>query len=265
MSAKPTILKLGGSVITNKEKPLTPNLPAIRRLSHEISEAKVTRLILIHGGGSFGHPLAKKYALSEGYREKSQLIGFSKTRQAMAALNKLIVDALMRQNIAAVGLQPSACIVTSSGRISCFEKQPLKNMLDAGLLPVLYGDVVCDFDLGFTILSGDQLAAFLAMQLGAKQIILGIDLNGLYTSDPKSGPPARLIRHITLQELGKMQHEIGEAKATDVTRGMLGKVSAVTPAVERRIPVFIVNAAKSDNIYKALKGEKVTGTTIVKG
>lgn len=265
MSVKPTVLKLGGSVITNKQKPLTPDLPAIERLSKEISEANVRYLILIHGGGSYGHPLAKKYALREGYREKSQLPGFSKTRQAMVALNKLVVDALMRQNIAAVGLQPSACVVTTSGRISSIEDQPLKRMLDIGLLPVLYGDVVCDFDLGFTILSGDQLAAFLAMQLCAKQIILGIDVNGLYTSDPKSEPSARLIRQITLQELRKMQHQIQEAKVTDVTRGMLGKVRELIPPVEKSIPTLIVNATKPDNIYKALKGEEVTGTTIVKG
>jgi len=262
---KPTILKLGGSVITIKEKPLTANLKAIERLSHEISEAKVSRLILIHGGGSFGHPLARQYALKEGYKEKSQLVGFSKTRQAMGTLNKLVVDALIRQNIAAVGLQPSAFVVTNSGRISCIEEQPIRKLLEIGLIPVLYGDAVLDFVLGFTILSGDQLAAFLAMKLGASQIILGIDVDGLYTSDPKSDTSARLVRHISLRELRNMQHEIEEAKVTDVTRGMLGKILELMPAVEKSIPALIVNAARPNNIYKALKGEKVTGTTIVKG
>lgn len=259
------ILKLGGSVITEKEKPLTANLEAIERLSREISEAKVSQLILIHGGGSFGHPLAKQYALKEGYKEKSQLVGFSKTRQAMDTLNKLVVDALMRQDVAAVGLQPSAFVVTSSGRINHIGEQPLRKLLEIGLVPVLCGDVVFDFDLGFTILSGDQLAAHLAMQLGASQIILGVDVDGLYTSDPKSDPSARVIRHVTLHELRNMQYEIEEAKVTDVTRGMLGKIMELMPAVEKGIPTLIVNAAKPNNIYKALKGEEVTGTTIVKG
>lgn len=240
-------------------------MKAIERLSREISEAKVSRLILVHGGGSFGHPLAKQYALKEGYKEKSQLLGFSKTRQAMTTLNKLVVDALIRQNVAAVGLQPSAFVVTNSGRISCIEEKPLRQLLEIGLVPALYGDAVFDSDLGFTILSGDQLAAFLAIQLSASQIILGIDVDGLYTSDPKSDSSARLIRHITLQELRNMQHEIEEAKVTDVTRGMLGKILELMPAVERGIPALIVNAAKPNNIYEALKGEKVTGTTIVKG
>jgi isopentenyl phosphate kinase len=267
LSSKPKlkVLKLGGSVITRKEKPLTANLEAIDRLSREISEAKVSRFILIHGGGSFGHPLAKQYAIKEGYKEKTQLLGFSKTRQAMTSLNKLVVDALLRQNVAAVGLQPSAFIVTDSGRISHIEEQPIRKLLEIGLVPVLYGDAVLDSDLGFTILSGDQLAAFLAMQLGASQIILGIDVDGLYTADPKSDSSAKLIQHITLRELRKMQHEIEEAKVTDVTRGMLGKILELMPAVEKGISALIVNAAKPNNIYKALKGEEIAGTTIVKG
>lgn len=267
MSVKPklTILKLGGSVITKKEKPLTANLEAIERLSREISQANIPHLILIHGGGSFGHPLAKQYALREGYKAESQLLGFSKTRQAMEALNKLVVDALIRQKIAAVGLQPSAFIVTKSGRINVLEEQPLRRLLKMKLVPVLYGDAVFDFDLGFTILSGDQLMASLAIRLSADQIIVGIDVDGLYTSDPKFDPAAKLIRHVNLRELRNMQHRIEEARVTDVTRGMLGKIVELMQAIEKGIPALIVNAAKPNNIYKALKGEEVTGTAIVKG
>jgi isopentenyl phosphate kinase len=240
-------------------------LKAIERLSREISKAKVSPLILIHGGGSFGHPLAKQYAIKEGYKQKSQLLGFSKTHQAMVTLNKLVVDALTRQSIAAVALQPSAFVVTKSDRISCIEEQPLRKLLEIGFVPVLYGDAVFDFDLGFTILSGDQLVAFLAMQLGADRIILGIDEDGLHSCDPKSDSSAKLVHQITLQQLNNMQHRIEEAKVTDVTRGMLGKILELRPAIENGISALIVNAAKPNNIYKALKGEKVTGTTIVKG
>jgi isopentenyl phosphate kinase len=263
--SKLTVLKLGGSVITKKEKSLAANLNAIERLSHEISEAKVSRLILVHGGGSFGHPLAMKYALKDGYKDKSQLLGFSKTRQAMETLNKLVIDALLQQNIAAVSLQPSAFIMTKSGRISLMEEQPMRKLLKTGFVPVLYGDAVFDFDLGFTILSGDQIATSLAMRLGASQIILGIDVDGLYTSDPKSDSSAKLIQHVTLRELKFMQSRIEEVKVTDVTKGMLGKISELIPAVEKGISALIVNAAKPKNVYKALRGEEVKGTTIVKG
>ncbi|MBS7631517.1 amino acid kinase, partial [Candidatus Bathyarchaeota archaeon] len=61
------ILKLGGSVVTEKDKPVTPNKENIKRLSREIAEAGEGELILIHGGGSYGHPVADEYNLSEGY------------------------------------------------------------------------------------------------------------------------------------------------------------------------------------------------------
>jgi len=265
LSLKPTILKLGGSVITHKQEPLTANSSAIRRLAGEISDSRTTSLILIHGGGSFGHPLAKQYAIKEGYKKDlSQALGFSKTHQAMVALNKLIVDALLQYDVPAVAISPSSCIVTKSGRIHVFEDESVSRLLQTEFVPVLYGDAVSDSDLGFTILSGDQLAASLAIRLNAERIIMGVDVDGLYTADPKLDSSASLIRHCTLQELKDMRQQIEGARGTDVTGGMLGKIIELTPAIERGISILIINAAKPKNVYKALKGERVVGTLIVK-
>jgi isopentenyl phosphate kinase len=263
LSVKPTVLKLGGSVITNKEKTLIPSLPAIERLTKEISRANVSPLVLVHGGGSFGHPLAKRYAIKEGYKHNvSQVLGFCETHQAMVTLNKLLVGALIQHNIPAVGMSPSSCVVTKSGRIHIIFEEPLIKLLQIGFVPVLHGDAVIDSDLGFTILSGDQLTTHLAMHLNATRIIMGIDVDGLFTSDPKVDSSARLVNRITLEELKRMLERIKESKVTDVTGGMLGKIAELMPAVERGIPSFIVNAAKPKNVYKVLKGEKAIGTFI---
>jgi len=265
LKTKPTILKLGGSVVTRKEKPLTSNLRAIKRLANEISKANISPLVLVHGGGSFGHPLAEQYGIKEGYRDSSQIMGFSKTHQAMTKLNKLIVDSLINHNIPAVGVQPSSCIVTKAGRIQSMEEKSLKRMLEMGFVPVLYGDAVLDSEKGFAILSGDQLISSLAINLNADRIIAGVDVNGLYTADPKTNPSARLIQHITLEELKNLEHKIEGSKVTDITGGMFGKMFELTPAVEHGIPTIIVNATKPNRIYKALKGEKVVGTIVEKG
>lgn len=265
MKAKPTVLKLGGSAVTRKEKPLTPNLQAIERLANEISRANVSPLVLVHGGGSFGHPVAEQYGIKEGYRDSSQIIGFSKTHQAMTKLNKLVVDSLINHTIPAVEVQPLSCVVTKSGRIQSMEERPLKKMLEMGFVPVLYGDAVLDSETGFAILSGDQLVSSLAIRLDADRIIIGVDINGLYTADPKIDPSAHLIQRITLKELRNLQHKIEGSKATDVTGGMLGKMLELMPAVERGIRTMIVNATKPNVVYKALKNEKVVGTIIEKG
>jgi isopentenyl phosphate kinase len=56
--------------------------------------------------------------------------------------------------------------------------------------------------------------------------------------------------------------KIGEALTTDVTGGMLGKVSEARDAVEAGVEVLIANATSSDVILKALRGEPVTGTIL---
>ncbi len=259
---KTTVLKLGGSVITDKKKELTANLPAIERLAKEVSRANVSPLVLVHGGGSFGHPIAEQYGIAEGYKDASQIMGFSITHQRMTKLNKLIVDSLINHNIPAVEVQPSSCVVTKAGRIQTMEKKPLKKMLEMGFVPVLYGDAVLDSENGFAILSGDQLVSSLAINLNARRIVVGVDVNGLYTGDPKTDSEARLIHHITLEELKNLEPLIGGAKVTDVTGGMLGKMVELKPAVEHGIQTIIVNAAEPDRVYKALKGEKVVGTVI---
>ena len=265
MSVKPTVLKLGGSVITDKETPLTPNLHAIGRLADEISRAKVSSLILVHGGGSFGHPIAEQYGIANGYVDPSQVLGFATTHLAMTLLNSWVMEALISRNIPAVEVHPSSCLVTTDGRIKNMELKPLKKMLKMGIVPVLYGDAVLDSKKGFTILSGDQLVSWLAIKLRAERIIMGADVDGLYTADPKTDSSAQLVDHVTLEELKSLEHNIEGSKATDVTGGMLGKMREVTLAIEHDIETVIVNATLSGMVYKALKGEKVVGTVIEKG
>jgi isopentenyl phosphate kinase len=262
LSVNPTVLKIGGSVITDKEKKLTPNLSAIERLTKEISRANISPLILVHGGGSFGHPVAEQYGLKEGYKDSSQIMGFSITHQAMTKLNKLIVGALINHNIPAVEVQPSSCVVTKAGRIQTLEQKPMKKMLEIGFVPVLYGDAVFDSETGFGILSGDQIVSSLAIKFNARCIVVGVDVNGLYTGDPKTDSSARLIRHVTLEGLKGLKHRIEGSRVTDVTGGMLGKMVELRSAVEHGIQTIIVNATESNRVYKALKGEKVVGTVI---
>ena len=262
MIGKLTILKLGGSVITKKEKELTPNKRAITRLAKEIEQAKVKHLLLIHGGGSFGHPIAEKYHIKEGYKDKYQILGFSKTHQNMIALNEIVLNALIKRRIPAVSLQPSAFVTTDNGRIKFMETRIIRKLLELGVTPVLYGDVILDSTLGFTILSGDQLATSLALKLGAERIIMGVDEDGIYTADPKIDSSARLIQYINPQELRTLQHKIEKTNVPDVTGGMFGKILELVPAVSEGVKAIIVNGSKPNNVYRALRKEKVLGTLI---
>jgi isopentenyl phosphate kinase len=257
-------LKIGGSVITNKNEELTPKTQEMNRIAQEIRKAEILNLAIVHGGGSFGHPLAQKYAIKDGLKDISQLAGFAETHHMMTVLNGLFMDTLIMQNLPAISITPSSCIITENGRIKCFEDAALKIMLKMGLLPVLYGDAVLDTKLGFTILSGDQIVSHIATRLDAEQIVIGVDVDGLYNADPKLEKNAKMFTHLTLEELRKIHGKLGKSNACDVTGGMFGKIAELIPALEQGIQVKIVNASKPNYIYKVLKGEKVEGTLIEK-
>ena len=261
---KPIMLKIGGSVITDKNGELAARTQEMNRLADEIQKANIQNLIIVHGGGSFGHPVAQKHAIKEGFKEENQKIGFAETHHVMTVLNGLFMDALIWRNVPAVSITPSSCIITKKGRIQHFEENPLKTLLKMGFLPVMYGDAVLDTELGFTILSGDQLVSYIATRFNAERIVIGVDVDGLYDADPKVEKTAKMFRRLTLAELKALQNKIGEPTACDVTGGMFGKIAELMPAIEHGITAMIVNAAKPSYIYKALKEEKVEGTLIEK-
>ncbi len=262
--ARTVILKIGGSVITNKSEELAARTQIIDRLADETQRANVKGLIIVHGGGSFGHPSAQRNAIKEGLRDPRQTIGFAQTHHFMTVLNGLVMDSLIMHNVPAVSVTPSSCVLTENGRIKSFEDTPLKMLLKTGFLPVLYGDAVLDTELGFTVLSGDQLVSALAMKFNAERIIMGVDVDGLYDADPKIEKNARLLTHLTLEELKKLQSKLDKPTACDVTGGMFGKIAELIPALERGIPVTIVNATTPNSVFKVLKGERTTSTLIEK-
>ena len=54
------LIKLGGSIITNKEKPLSPRRKTIDNLSKSLKKI-AEPIIIVHGGGSYGHYWSVKY------------------------------------------------------------------------------------------------------------------------------------------------------------------------------------------------------------
>jgi isopentenyl phosphate kinase len=262
--AKPVVLKIGGSVITDKTGELAARTEVINRLAEEIAKANVKNLIIVHGGGSFGHPTAQKYGIKDGLKDDAQKVGFAETHHVMTVLNGLVMDALVWHEVPAVSVAPSSCIATEKGRIKLFDEAIPKMLLKMGFTPVLYGDATLDTQLGFTVLSGDQIVAYLARKFGARKIILGVDVDGLCTADPKTDNNAKVYPHLPLQELKAFEGKMGKSTSADVTGGMQGKVTELVSAVEQGIPVAIVNASKPNRVYRALVGEKVEGTIIEK-
>lgn len=258
------IVKIGGSVITDKSEKFSLRKDLLKRIAEELASID-EEIVLVHGGGSFGHPVASEYDISSGYTAEEQLEGFSETHMAMERLNSRIVDSLIDAGRPAIPVQTSASTVVEDDEIVSMDLQNLRQMLEMGITPVLYGDCVPDLEKGMTILSGDQLAAFLAKELGAEKVILGADVDGVFTGNPKKCEDAKLIPEITPERWNEISSSVDFPKSEDVTGGMRNKVEALLKLAEKGIESRIVNAKKPDILKKAIKSDKEVGTKIRKG
>ncbi len=261
------VLKIGGSVITKKEDD-TPeiNRPNLNRIADEIGKVMSNRpeikLIIIHGAGPFGHLYAKRYDLQLGLQSDRQIKGIGVTHRWMEWLNHEVVKTLQESEIKAMPFQPSAGGIMSDGKLVQFPLNVVEKFLDLGLVIVSHGDVLLDNRTGIGILSGDHLAPYLAYNLRANRLILGTDVDGVFTADPKKDPNAKLVKDITPNTLEGLK--IGGSNSTDVTGGMARKISELVGLADKGVASEIINIAKPGRLYKALMGDRMQGTLIHK-
>jgi isopentenyl phosphate kinase len=257
-------LKLGGSLITDKTRPHSPRLDLIARLADEIVAARQRdnsmHLILGHGSGSFGHVPARHYGTRQGVRSKEEWQGFVEVWREAIALNRLVVEALGKAGLPAIALPPLASVIARDGRIEKWDLSPIIASLNAGLLPVVFGDVVFDSFRGGTILSTEDLFDYLARQLFPRILLFAGLEPGVWIDFPAC---TQLLEEITPSSLAEFDNAIGASVAIDVTGGMISKVQQSLGLV-RDIPgmeVRIFSGEIPGSLERALLGEPV-GTVI---
>lgn len=119
------ILKIGGSILTNKDAPESEiDSDSLKRFASEIKKSldnSSKELIIVHGAGSFGHPPAKKYKIGQDF-DKSEYpqkrIGFCEIQNAVKKLNMLICEEFISQGVPVVAIPASSFITASSKRIT---------------------------------------------------------------------------------------------------------------------------------------------------
>ncbi len=264
-TSPPVIIKLGGSVITDKTKPSTPRLDTIDMLVREIAAVESHPIILVHGGGSFGHFLAEKYELHHGGHSKTKKLGVTQTFYEMARLGQIILSAFEKANRPAVSIHSSSIIVTLKDRIAHMDLEALRFFLNGKFIPILSGDVVADSVTGFTILSGDQIVMYLARLLKAPLVIFASDVDGLYTADPKRDSSAQRIPLITPDTMEQILEQVsmGAAEgAADVTEGMRGKITEIFKGLPESGEAIVCDLRQPGTLARVLAGKEVPCTRL---
>ncbi len=239
------ILKIGGSILTDKSRPMAARPDEIRRVAEEIALAPKD-LILVHGAGSFGHVPAKEYGLPQIFSPE----GLTVTHRSVARLNDLVIDALSRAGAPAIPVHPLSCAMLRDGRIESLATEPIVEMVKVGLMPVLHGDVAMDAARRSGIVSGDQLVSHLASTLKAEVVAVGTNVDGVIFQ-------GRPLEKITRDSLPSLEDEIGGSAGVDVTGGMKGKLLELLQLADNGTNSVIFNAGKDGNISRALRGEAI--------
>ena len=240
------LIKLGGSIITNKEKALSPRKKTIENIVKSLKKIDEP-IIIVHGGGSYGHYWSVKYDMHTKER-KYDLRGVSIVKNSMIELNKIILDSMIKNRLSPYCLPPTD-FMTGNKPIAKKVKE-IQKIAKSGMIPVTFGDALWYGQNKTYILSGDKIMTHLAKILKPKLTIFALNEDGLY-SDLKS---KKLI-----EELKGEQPLISENKM-DVTGGMTRKVEEATKIAKMGLKVFFVNGNKPERIVKAVKKKRFEGT-----
>jgi isopentenyl phosphate kinase len=238
--AELVFVKLGGSLITDKNIEATARPQVIRRLAAEVRRAQEKRadlrLVLGHGSGSFGHMAAQRYHVRTGVTDWR---GYAETGAAATRLNRIVTDIFLEAGVPVVSIQPSASARCREGELQALSVQPVQEALQHDLVPLVYGDVALDDLRGSTIISTETIFVYLARLLLPQRILLVGEVRGVYSSDPHHDSQARLVPLLRASRIEQAQSVLGGSHGVDVTGGMRTKVWSMVDLV-RAMPALQV-------------------------
>ena len=260
----PTIfLKLGGSLITEKTGVEEVRGPTLARLAQEIRRACEAnpglKLVLGHGSGSFGHVHAAQHGTRQGVRTADQWHGFAQVSAAASRLNELVMAALLKAGVPALSLQPSASALCEDGQIKELAVRPVNMTLQAGLLPVVFGDVAFDTVRGGTIISTEEVMMFLAETLRPSWLLLAGETPGVLDL------AGQVVPLISAANLEQITPALGGSRGTDVTGGMAGKVRSMLDLVsaQPQMQIRIFSGLEPGTVQQTLlTPERASGTVL---
>jgi isopentenyl phosphate kinase len=240
------LIKLGGSIITNKEKPLSPRINTIDRIAKRLQKIREP-FIVVHGGGSFGHYWSVKYDMHT-KPARYDLRGLSIVKNSMVELNKIILDRFIKNRLNPYCLPPTDFM---SGDKPILNKvREIKKIAESGLVPVTYGDALWYGNKKSYILSGDRIMSILAKTLRPRLSVFVLNVDGLY-SDIKT---KKLIHEMENDQVSIQDIQM------DVTGGMKRKVQEATRISKMRLNVFFANGNKPERITNAIQKNRFEGT-----
>ncbi|MFX1582937.1 MAG: isopentenyl phosphate kinase [Promethearchaeota archaeon] len=258
MPERLAIIKLGGSLITDKNTPYTLRKEQLKRIAQEIAEV-LGPCVIVHGVGSFGHVPVIERKLYEGFKEAAQLPDLSKTMVEVFQLRMAVTEALTKAGLFPVIFLPSNIFFMTEGEITGHFSGGFRQFLDLGMTVLIGGDMCADSQRGFSVCSGDKVVQLLSRLLSPNDVIFATDVAGIFTADPKLDDKAELIPHISLAQIDKYEKMANQAATPDITKGMRGKLDEIKrfePILKAGAEVVILGMKEPGILRRYMDGEQ---------
>jgi isopentenyl phosphate kinase len=225
-----TVLKLGGSLITDKERAETLDGAALDAAVDAVAAAD-DDLALVHGAGSFGHHYAEKHGVSvtDGTEDAGAAL---EIHGSMTILNRFVLSRLHDRDVPAMPVHPLSAGARDADATLDMPIPAVRTMLGEGVVPVSHGDVIAHEGRGTTIISGDEVVVRFAEGLDADRVGLCSTVDGVYDAD------GNVIDRV--EDFDAVADALGGSDATDVTGGMAGKVRTL---LDVDAPAYVFGAA----------------------
>ncbi len=265
--ARPFVLvKLGGSLITDKTRPGVARHAAIRRIALELTafalNPRAPRLLVGHGSGSFGHAAAASGGLTPGADASHRLAAIAHTQRRAAELHAIVLEQLADAGALPFSFAPSSFLSAANGRVNGVFAEPIFEALDRGLMPVVYGDVVLDRKRGAVIVSTEELFLILVKEAVRRRRPVGRavwlgETDGVL--DDHGGAIARMSKASAL----RTARGVAGASGVDVTGGMALRLRTAGALAQAGVRSAIVDGRKPGALAAAIAGRGAGGTQVV--
>jgi glutamate 5-kinase len=190
-------------------------------------------------------------------------------KQAAAAVGQCELMHLYDKFFVEYGKVVGQILLTGDDIEQPLRKQNLINtfdsLLEMGIIPIVNeNDSVSSAEIESEqkiFGDNDMLSAIVAELCRANILVLLSDIDGLYESDPRENPNARLIREIRILD-DDIRTLAGGAGSARGTGGMITKLAAAERVMNAGINMVISNGSRPEALYDIMEGNNV-GTLFV--
>lgn len=238
------LLKIGGSVMTDKRQEGVINTNLLKEISGVVKELyeRGLKMVIVTGVGSYGHRAVARHSIHKGDNgTHERRLGLLEAQIDVNILRKAFLEALLEAGVPAMQFYASSIAESNKGRPINFNLAAVGKFLGCGMIPVVSGDVVPDKTMGYSVMSGDIVALEIYKQWSPRILAYGTNVKGVYSDDPDTDPDAELLEVVDSKMLHEALHGVTEGMNVDVSGAMRGKVQAIyalmtlNPTIEAHI------------------------------